>query len=328
MSLAKTILLAWDWEPSIIIGCAALAIGYAVLARFRLQPKALFYYAGLSIMFLALVSPLDTLADNYLFSMHMFQHLLLSEIVPPLLLLGVPLQWWQWILSWQPLESVEHLLRKPVIAWLCGIVALWLWHWPRLYDAALYNEDLHAFQHLCFMITGTIFWYPVITPVPGHRMTAFPAVFYLFTACTFSSLLGIFITFAAHEIYPFYLSPTDELGILPRLRGLITVQQDQELGGLLMWFPCCLIYASAILIRLGTWLCESPDESEAAFAGATTIAARRAPSPGTPGEGGGEGDLDRKKSPDTPRGFMPIRDTFYTRNHPHPNPLPEYRERG
>jgi cytochrome c oxidase assembly factor CtaG len=262
MSLAKTILLAWDWEPSILIGCAALALGYAVLARFRFQWIATFYCLGLTIMFLALVSPLDTLADNYLFSLHMFQHLLLSEVVPPLLLLGIPLKWWEWVLNWRVLNAAEAFLRKPPVAWLCGIVALWLWHWPRLFDASLNDEGLHAFQHLCFMVTGTIFWYPVVTPVPGHRMTIFPAVFYLFTGCTFSSLLGIFITFCSYQIYPFYLHPADELGILSQLRGLISPHEDQQLGGLLMWFPCCLIYASAILIRLGTWYGESPDETE------------------------------------------------------------------
>jgi cytochrome c oxidase assembly factor CtaG len=262
MNLAKTILLAWDWEPSIIIGCAALALGYAILARFHFRRFAVFYYLGLAIMFLALVSPLDTLADDYLFSVHMFQHLLLSTVVPPLLLLGIPLEWWEWVLSLRPLHAAEGFLRQPPIAWLCGIATLWIWHWPRLFDAALYNENLHILQHLCFMVTGTIFWYPVLTPVPGHRMTIFPAVFYLFTACTFSSLLGIFITFCSYQIYPFYMHPDDELGILSQLRGLISPHEDQQLGGLLMWFPCCLIYASAILIRLGTWFGESPDETE------------------------------------------------------------------
>lgn len=262
MSLAKTILLAWDFEPSILIGCSALALGYAAIARFRLPRSAGFYYAGLIVMFLALVSPLDTLADDYLFSMHMFQHLLLSQVVPPLLLLGIPLSWWEWVLRWRGLRATEQFLRHPLVAWTCGIAALWLWHWPRLFDAALQNEGLHAFQHLCFMVTGTVFWYPVITPVPGHRMTTFTSVFYLFTACTFSSLLGIFITFCSFEIYPFYLHPADELGILPQLRSMISVHDDQQLGGLLMWFPCCLIYAAAILLRLGSWYGQSPDEEQ------------------------------------------------------------------
>lgn len=266
MSLAKTALSAWDWEPSIIVGCFALAIGYAMVARFRFQRKAVFFYSGLLVMFLALVSPLDVLADDYLFSMHMFQHLLLSQVVPPLLLLGIPLSWWEWVLSWRALRAAEQILRRPLVAWVCGIAALWLWHWPRLFDAALQNGGLHAFQHLCFMVTGTIFWYPVVTPVAGHRMTTFTSVFYLFTACTFSSLLGIFITFCSFEIYPFYLHPADDLGILPQLRSIISVHEDQQLGGLLMWFPCCLIYAAAILLKLGAWYDPSSDAIESGIA--------------------------------------------------------------
>lgn len=260
MSLARTILAAWDWEPSVIIGCAALAVGYAAIAKKRFGRIAVFYFIGVTILFLALVSPLDTLADNYLFSMHMFQHLLLSELIPPFLLLGIPLAWWQWVLDWPALAAAESILRKPVVAWLCGIGALWLWHWPPLFEASLQNEGLHTFQHLCFLVSGTIFWYPVITPVPGHRLPAFAGVFYLFTACTFSSLLGIFITFCSFEIYPFYLHPVDELGILPQMRGLLSVHEDQQLGGLLMWFPCCVIYASAILITLGVWYGASSDD--------------------------------------------------------------------
>jgi cytochrome c oxidase assembly factor CtaG len=258
--------MAWDWEPSILIGCSALAIGYAVVARFRFQRIAAFFYLGLAIMFLALVSPLDTLADNYLFSMHMFQHLLLSEVVPPLLILGIPLAGWERVLSWRPLRAAEHVLRQPVVAWSCGIAALWIWHWPRLFDASLHDENLHAFQHLCFMVTGTIFWYPVITPVPGHRLTTLPAVFYLFAGCTFSSLLGIFITLCSSQIYPFYLHPIDGLGILPQLRSVLSAHEDQQLGGLLMWFPCCLIYASAILITLFVWHGDAPDEDDIARA--------------------------------------------------------------
>ena len=214
MTFWKTVLLEWDWEPSIIAGCAALLIGYAAASRLRFKGIAAYFIAGVVVMFLALVSPLDTMADNYLFSAHMFQHLLLSQVVPPLLLLGIPAAWWERVLRWQAPATAERFLRKPVIAWLCGIVALWIWHWPRLFDLALRNENVHIFQHLCFMVTGCVFWWPVVSPLPGHRMTTFPAVFYLFTACTVSSLLGIFITFASAQLYPFYASGADPFGIL------------------------------------------------------------------------------------------------------------------
>ncbi len=263
MTFWKTVLLEWDWEPSIIAGCAALLIGYAAASRFRFKGFAAYFIAGVVVMFLALVSPLDTMADNYLFSAHMFQHLLLSQVVPPLLLLGIPAAWWESVLRWRPLATAERFLRKPVIAWLCGIVALWIWHWPRLFDLALRNENVHIFQHLCFMVTGCIFWWPVVSPLPGHRMTTFPAVFYLFTACTVSSLLGIFITFASAQLYPFYASGADPFGILAPLRSRISLHQDQQFGGLLMWLPCCLIYATAILITLGRWHASEEQYGEA-----------------------------------------------------------------
>jgi putative membrane protein len=250
----KQVMLAWDWEPSIIVGCSALLLGYGIISRFRPTGRSSCFVAGMIVMFLALVSPIDALSDDYLFSAHMFQHLLLSQVVPPMLLLGIPDAWWSALLSWwRPLAAVETLLRKPVLAWTIGIAALWLWHWPALFGLALQNQPLHILQHLCFMVTGCIFWWPVVSPLPKHRLTTFLAVFYLFTACTVSSLLGIFITFSSVQLYPFYATGEDPLGILTGVRSRISLHEDQQLGGLLLWVPCCLIYAGAILITLGRW---------------------------------------------------------------------------
>jgi putative membrane protein len=256
------VLLAWDWEPSVVIGCALLLLGYAMLNRFRVGERAIYFAAGVLVMFLALVSPIDALSDDYLFSAHMFQHLLLSQVVPPLLLLGIPAAWWTRLLSWRPIAAVEHVLDKALVAWLIGIVALWIWHWPRLFGLALEHETIHIFQHLCFMITGCIFWWPVVSPLARHRMTTAPACLYLFTACTVSSLLGIFITFSSTLWYPFYATGDDPLNILTALRSHISLQEDQQLGGLLMWVPCCLIYASAIIVTLAHW--QDSEKAEAA----------------------------------------------------------------
>jgi putative membrane protein len=251
--LWKQMLRAWDWEPSIIVGCAGLLLAYAILSRFRRTGRWGYYIAGVVIMFLALVSPIDALSDDYLFSAHMFQHLLLSQVVPPLLLLGIPAAWWEQLLWWRPMAKMESFLSVPVLAWLIGIVALWIWHWPRLFGLALENQGIHIAQHLCFMVTGCIFWWPIVSPLPRHRLTTGVACLYLFTACTVSSLLGIFITLSSTILYPFYSTGDDPLNILAALREHISVREDQQLGGLLMWIPCCLIYASAILITLSRW---------------------------------------------------------------------------
>jgi cytochrome c oxidase assembly factor CtaG len=112
---------AWDWEPSVILGCAALLLAYFAALRFRFPKVAWYFIAGIVVLLLALVSPLDALGDTYLFSAHMLQHILLILIVPPLLLLGVPKDLARGILR-RPLASgMERVLSRPVLAWSLGI---------------------------------------------------------------------------------------------------------------------------------------------------------------------------------------------------------------
>ena len=94
-------------------------------------------------MLLALISPLDVLADDYLFSAHMLQHMLLVLAVPPLLILGLPRELRESIVRIPALGTIERALRNPLIAWTLGMAALWIWHMPRLYDATLASEATH-----------------------------------------------------------------------------------------------------------------------------------------------------------------------------------------
>ena len=81
------------------------------------------------------------------------------------------------------------------------------WHIPALFNAALANDELHIFQHLSFLVTGTIFWWPILTPIERSRLPALGAVAYLFSACLCCSLLGAFLTFSPVGLYPAYLNP-------------------------------------------------------------------------------------------------------------------------
>jgi cytochrome c oxidase assembly factor CtaG len=158
------LLTAWDWEPSILIGCAALAGGYCVATRCRVFSKALYFFAGVLLLALDLMSPLDRLADEYLLSAHIAQHFLLALIVPPLLLLGISARDLEKAMARRPLLSrLEHYLGNPAIAWPLGVGAMLVWHVPALFNAALTSESLHIFQHLCFLATGTIYWWPVVS---------------------------------------------------------------------------------------------------------------------------------------------------------------------
>jgi putative membrane protein len=232
-------MIAWDWEPSVVAGCAALTIGYFAVARKRGLSRMPYFLAGVVLLLLDLVSPIDTLADRYLFSAHIVQHFLLALVIPPLLLLGTP------AFELGGLARLERAIGQPPVSWLLGVGTMLAWHIPVLFNAALANDGLHIFQHLSFLVTGTIFWWPILGP-PDRQLQALAAVSYLFSACLGCSLLGAFLTFGPVGIYPAYFNPPEHLwGLDPK--------SDQQLGGMLMWVPGCFVYLSGILGTVMRW---------------------------------------------------------------------------
>jgi len=233
------------------MGCLVLLIIYLLGIHFHLVGRSYLFFSGIFFLLIALVSPLDALSDTYLFSAHMMQHLLLLLIVPPLLIMGIPGQLARKLLEKPILGKPEQFLRKPVVAWLLGIGTIWLWHWPVLYNAALSNENIHVLEHLCFLATGVIYWWPVVSPLPDHRLPATILVAYLLAAEAANDILGMLLTYANPAIYPAYLHPVDSLGILQLIRvgWRLSSAADQQLGGLLMWFPGGIIYILALLFN-------------------------------------------------------------------------------
>lgn len=254
MTTSDLMRAGWDLEPSVIAGCAGLLALY-----FWRVPASTFrrisFSAGILVMFLSLCSPLDALGDDYLFSAHMAQHLLLILIVPPLLLLGIPEGEARRWMRVPRIAAAERVLGAPWTAWLAAIGTMTLWHLPLLYNFALAHEPVHIVQHLSFLVTATMFWWPVLGPLPERRMLPGVSILYLFAAVAENSALGIVITFMQLGHYPAYLHPEDELGALSLIRNEwgLSAAGDQRLGGLLMWVPGCSIYFIAILGILGQW---------------------------------------------------------------------------
>ena len=143
---------------------------------------------------------------------------------------------------------------------IAGVGAMIVWHVPVLFNAALASEGIHILQHLSFLVTGVIFWWPVLTPADDRSMAPLATISYLFGACLTCSLLGAALTFAHPGLYPAYLNPEDNLGILPLLRNQwgLDPKHDQQLGGLLMWVPGCFVYLTAILATVARWYEEEP----------------------------------------------------------------------
>ncbi|MGC1424906.1 MAG: cytochrome c oxidase assembly protein [Terracidiphilus sp.] len=270
MTTTKLLTTAWDFDPSVCVGCVVMIAVFFWKVK-AATPHRVSFVLGILVLFIALESPIDVLGDNYLFCAHMAQHLLLILIVPPLLILGIPEETARIWLRSPRIARLEGVLGKPIVAWCLGMGVMTVWHVPILYNVALAHEVVHVFQHLSFLVTATMFWWPVMHPVPTRRLSIGPAIFYLFAAVAENSVLGIIITFMRVGHYPAYLYPVDvnpgTLGLI-RNEGGISAAYDQRLGGLLMWIPGCSVYFVAMLAMMAHWYAEPETEEDAGAASA------------------------------------------------------------
>ena len=255
MTTSALLSSAWELEPSIVIGCLLLAAGYAAVTRLKPVRQAVLFDAGVLVMFLALVGPLDFLGDDYLFSAHMAEHLVIMFVVPPLLILGLPRGVMERALAAPVVAGVERLLGRPTVAWIIGVGTLWLWHAPPLYNAALASENVHIVEHLTMMVGGTILFWPVLSPVPDTRLPGGASLVYLFTAAVANMLLGVLLTFAPVGAYPHYMRSSDGTGVFHLIRDVwgIDAAQDLHLGGLLMWVVGGLVFLVALVGVFARW---------------------------------------------------------------------------
>jgi cytochrome c oxidase assembly factor CtaG len=227
----------------------------------------------------ALLTPLDTLAERS-FALHMIQHELLMVVAAPLIALGRPLEAWAWavpsgltrrvaaFVRTSPVRSALWLLAAPASAWIVHAVALWVWHVPMLFKAALASLPLHVLQHTCFFVSALGFWWAVTGG--NRRMPAASSIAALFVTMLHTSALGALLTFAPSAWYAGADAPALGLSAL----------EDQQLGGLVMWVPGGLAYLIAGLAVVRVWL-ESPTSVTAPAAAASARARAAASLPGT-----------------------------------------------
>jgi putative membrane protein len=254
---------AWQWsgEPW-LLWLLALSAGLYAAGLWRLwrqagtgrgisRAQAAAYAAGWVSLMAALVSPIDALG-NQLFTMHMVQHELLMIVAAPLLVVGRPLAAWTWALAprhrgWigqatraRWLAAPWQAITRPLTAWALHALALWLWHVPQLFQAALHSEAIHIVQHTTFLLTALLFWWAVLGGDTRSRSKGF-ALAYLFTTMMHTGALGALLTLAPTPWYPHYLGTTAALGV--------DALEDQQVGGLVMWIPGGVAYLVA-----GLWL--------------------------------------------------------------------------
>ncbi len=208
--------------------------------------RILCFFAGILVLLGALNGPIHDLSDSYLFWVHMGQHLLLTMVLPPLLIAGVPGWLVDWVVERGGLRAPARVLAHPVFAGAFFSVILLVWHTTDAYDLMMRNHGVHVATHLMFMVAAVILWWPVMSQSAAlPRLSPGTGMLYLFLVQIPMQLLGAIITFADHPLYTWYVSAPRTFGLSPL--------EDQKLGGLLMWIPGNLWIWGAMSLLFFQW---------------------------------------------------------------------------
>jgi putative membrane protein len=237
-------------------------LGAAKLARRStagrwFEPAA--FGIGWAALVLSVLPPIDSLSIQY-FSVHMVQHELMMLVGAPLVVFGRPLQRCltglpdssriraAHVLQRPSMSGAWRVLTAPLVAWALHGLAIWVWHMPALYDAAVGNEGIHALQHAMFVGTAALFWWGMLYGRYG-RAGYGAAVFYVFLTVVHTGILGAMVTFSRTPLYPIYAAPAAALGVDQLV--------DQQRAGLLMWIPAGIVMTLLGLALFAAWLGES-----------------------------------------------------------------------
>ncbi len=248
----------WPLDPLVVSGLLVAGITYVraerrVRGERRRRPlRRRLFLTGLVVVFAALQSPIDAGATTS-FAVHMVQHLLLTMVAAPLLVLGAPVtlalqattpERRRRLLS--ALRSAPvRLLSAPIAAWSLFIVVLWGTHFTALYELTLRSPGIHALEHLVYLATAVLFWVPIVGLDPAPAGLSHPArILYLFLAMPAMAFLGLALFSANHVLYPTYAA----------IEGASRALADQRVAGALMWTGTMFLIVPALGFVLLDWM--------------------------------------------------------------------------
>jgi putative membrane protein len=247
----------WHHNPAAVAIIIGLGWLYALAAgpgRARLAPgrpfdrvRAILFYSGLTVGYLAVGSPLAGVGEVYLFTAHLVQQLLILYLAAALVLLGLP----EWMIDgWAARPGVRPVLRwktQPVVAGAFFVLAVSAWYIPRLYEGALENEAVRLLQYVMFGIAGLLFWWPLLSP-----SRILPPIGYggrlLYLSSIEVVLTGVFsyVLMAEHAMYPTY-------AYAPRLIPGLSALDDQILAGIMLSGISSLVLVGALGVNFYRW---------------------------------------------------------------------------
>ena len=275
----RKILISWTFDPLVVLGLG-LALWWYVRALRRLRTgrgprwpvsRSRSFIAGLGVLAFALLSPLDVYSD-LLLSVHMVQHLLLTMVAPPLLLLGAPITLAlrtqsrprRIVLARVLRSRTVQVLGNPLLGWLLFAGTLWASHLPAFYDATLRNLGLHAAEHLAYLSTALLFWRPLVGRDPGPALSYPARLFAMFLIMPQMTFLGLAIYSSNRPLFSPYIATSVRFGT--------SAVADQHLAGALMWTSGMLVMVPAMAFVLIDWM--RKDERDAIRSDQRALVAR------------------------------------------------------
>ena len=255
---------AWSFDPTVAVPLAATALAWlwAVRRIGERHPgnpvpvlRSVAFLGGLGVIAVALQSGIERY-DTTLFSIHMVQHVLLMFIAPPLLLLGAPVTILLRVASTSirrgfilpalhsaPLRFVSH----PITAWLAFTAVMWFTHFSPLFNLSLEDRGVHDLEHVLFVVSALLFWFPVVGADPTPNRIGFPArLMYLLLQMPPSSFLAMAILFDNEPLYAHYATLGAPYGV--------AALADQQSAAGIMWISSDVILIAAILFVIGAWM--------------------------------------------------------------------------
>jgi putative membrane protein len=259
--------LSWTLEPGVLIAVAI--VGGAYVSRWRRvrlgrssRPasdapvwRLCCFLGSLLLALLALVSPVDALADQ-LFFMHMVQHMLLLDLAPILAILGFTKVILRPVTrAVRELERRAGVLALPAFAVVLYVTVIWTWHIPSAYDEALRHPAVHVLEHISFLLAGSLYWWHLLSPIRARlRLDGMGPVIYMASTKLFVGALGMGLAFAPSALYPYYVHHARVWGI--------SAHDDQSIAGFIMAVEQSLVMGVALVVLFVRALEESEREQQ------------------------------------------------------------------
>jgi len=249
---------AWHLHLEVLL-LVALLVGAYLGALARLGPRGVppgerpatgrqigWFTSGVVTLFVATAWPVHDLAERYLLSVHMAQHLLISLVVPPMLLLGLPPWLLRKLVSPAPIRWAVRNLARPFVALVLFNFVIVITHWPVLVDLMLRYHLLHFAGHAALFGSALLMWWPVVNPLPEAAGLSYPGrMLYLFLQSLVPTVPASFLTFGSTPLYRFYAEA-------PRIWG-ISALTDQTIAGLVMKLAGGLVLWGVIAFIFFRW---------------------------------------------------------------------------